>query len=249
MEKEFTQAEIVKASGEKYQAVASTPKTDRHGDELMQEGWDLTNFKKAPRILWSHNPDILPIGKATKVWVEGTGKTAKLMFEFVFQTVTEMGRAAKQLVDDGFINTFSVGYGLKDMDGNKHTKMELREISLVNVPANPDAMVTAVKSLRGAGIKDETIEVIGIPVVLLDKVTDLEKDVTELKKSVKATPVNPKSSSRQRLSQLKVIAKATDRILAEEKSEKPGERKNLVKIIKKTTEKLIVADKEIVKNG
>ncbi|CAB4151722.1 Prohead protease [uncultured Caudovirales phage] len=244
----YTEAKVVEkglAEGG-FRAIASTPKIDRHGETIEQEGWDIKNYKKAPRLLWGHNHGIPAIGKATKIWVEGTGKSAKLMFEGVFHEITELGRACKQLFDEGYIDTFSVGFLINEMEDNKFISQELLEISLVNVPANPDAMAKAYKSLKDSGFEDETINQCGFPTVILDKMESMQKDIKELQAVKEQTssesPAPISQKSRQRLSTLKVIAKASDKILSEKKQ---GEAVKIssVKIIKLATEKLISQEK------
>lgn len=158
----FTKAQIVDkdvAAGT-FTAVASTATVDRHGEVVSPEGWDLDNFKKNPVLLWSHDHAIPAIGKATKVWVEGIGQAAKLKFTGVWQTVTKEGKAAAQLVADGILNSFSVGFIPTEMEGNTYTEQELLEISLVNVPANPDAMMLAYKSLKDNGFDEKVAKTI-----------------------------------------------------------------------------------------
>lgn len=153
----FTKAQIVDKDTTKntFTAIASTATVDRHGEVVSPEGWDLENFKKNPVLLWSHDHTIPAIGRASKIWVEGFGSQAKLMFSGVWQTVTEEGKAAAQLVADGILNSFSVGFLPYDMQGNTYTEQELLEISLVNVPANPDAMMLAYKSLKENGFNED----------------------------------------------------------------------------------------------
>ncbi len=156
-QKLFTKAQIVKqdAALGTFTAVASTATVDRHGEVVSPEGWSLENFKKNPVLLWSHDHTIPAIGVATKVWVEGFGEAAKLMFTGKWQTVTEQGKAAAALVAEGILNSFSVGFIPSEMVGNTYTEQELLEISLVNVPANPDAMMLAYKSLKDNGFSEK----------------------------------------------------------------------------------------------
>ena len=151
----FTKAHIEKRDDD-YIAVASSEIEDRQGEVVKVDGWDLKNFKKNPVLLLFHDHHSLPVGKAEKIWIDKEDK--KLMFKPVFETVTERGRAIAELVKQGFLNTFSVGFRPIDSDGNTFTKQELHEISLVNVPANPDAMMRAYKSLEEEGFKKETID-------------------------------------------------------------------------------------------
>lgn len=156
MEKGFVKAQIIKrdATTQEFTAVASSALVDRHGEIVSVEGWDLENFKANPVLLWSHDHTIPAIGKATKIWVDGVGDKAKLMFTGIWQTVTQEGRDAAELVAQGIINSFSVGFLPREMVGNKYTDQELLEISLVNVPANPQAVMLAYKNLKEKGLSD-----------------------------------------------------------------------------------------------
>lgn len=245
MNKQFTKATITeKASDGSFTAVASTPKVDRHGESVDVKGWDLKNFKKNPVLLWAHDHSIPAIGVAKRVWISD----GKLMFKGVWQEVTDMGKAAKQLVEDGIINSFSVGFLPAEMEGNTYTKQELLEISLVNVPANPDAMMLAYKSLKASGVKEKVMEDIGIAVQVVDKLVSMEKDIKELQEKVKATTAAPATHSqviRTRQSVVKAIAKASDNMLAAEKHGSTKEdRVQLAKIIKRGAEILSKSHKE-----
>lgn len=250
MDQQYIEAKVIekKADGG-FVAVASSAKEDRHGEIVNQEGWDIKNFKKAPRLLWAHDHRIPAIGKATKIWIEGKGKSAKLMFEGVFHEITEMGKAAKQLFEEGYVDTFSVGFLPKEMEGNEFIEQELLEISLVNVPANADAMAKACKSLREGGFPDEIINGLGYPILVLDRLEEMNKDISELKKNAVKEPKTPASQNlsgetRKRLSMVKVIARASDKILVAEKTGEPKKKRiDTVKLIKLTAQKLIEAEK------
>jgi HK97 family phage prohead protease len=259
MEKRYIYAEITEKSSEEgeFTAIASSGKVDRHGEIVSPEGWDLKNYKKNPVILWAHDHYQMAIGKATKIWVEGEGKAAKLMFKGIFQDATELGRAAVELAKDGILKTFSVGFMPIDMDENTYEKQELLEISLVNVPANVDAMMLAYKSLSDKGFKKKTIAQLGIPIEVLDELQNLRKDVTDLNVKVDTlaktqSPVAPTTPKiiRTRQSVVKVIAKGSDRLLAgEKKGISQAERVKMYKIIKRGAEILSQSNKGDLKNG
>lgn len=129
--------------------IASTGTVDRDGESINQNGWDLKNFLKNPVILAGHDWWSFPIGKATEIAV----KDGQLMFSMVFAT-TEKGQEAYQLVKEGVLNAFSVGFMPKEWNPNdpdRIEKAELFEISLVSVPANPEAVVMA------KGMKDNSL--------------------------------------------------------------------------------------------
>jgi len=243
MEKLSVKANIEKAD-DGFVAIASTAVIDRQGDVVEVEGWDLKDFKKNPVLQWAHDHSVLPVGKAEKIWVEGKGKSAKLMFKPVFQEVTEMGRAIKQLFEQGFLNAFSVGFQPVDADGNRFTKQKLLEISVVNVPANPEALMLGYKSLKDNGFTDETIEKAGIPVAMVKELSQMRQELDIVKSQVEYAVkglqhLNPHIGrdsrvTKDRLSMAKVIARAADSHLSQSQD-------RTVKVIKRASDNLIVS--------
>lgn len=245
-EKVYTKAEFTEKSEKEFTAVASSAIEDRHGEVIDQSGWDLKNFKKNPVLLWAHDHYLPAIGHATKVWTEG----GKLMFKGIWSSATELGRACQQLVQEGTLNSFSVGFMPFEMDGNTYIKQELLEISLVNVPANPDAMMAAYKSLKKSGFGADTIKQLGIPTEVLDKIEKIEKDYKVISQKVEdlvkaqenkdtsAAPlVRSTKEGRTKQSLIKAIARTTDKALEEEKhGSSELERKKALKIIKRAAE-------------
>lgn len=122
--------------------IASTEATDRDGEIIKQDGWDLKNFKQNPVLMLMHNYQEFPVGKVTDIAVEGK----KLTFKAVFSQTLGKAKEAYELVKEGVLSAFSVGFIAREFDQkdqNIITKAELLEISLVPVPANPGAIVTA----------------------------------------------------------------------------------------------------------
>lgn len=247
----YTTADIVEKEG-KIEGIASTSVMDRQNESVSVEGWDLKNFKKAPRLLWAHDHNEPAIGKVTKLFFEGEGKRKSLKFEAIFQEVTEKARAIKKLVEDGFINTFSVGFKPLEIDGDTITKQELLEISVVNVPANPEAMLLAVKSLEKAGFEKAVIdEVIDQPDT--DRLENMIKEAIDIAKAAEKKAelavqglkhLNPQKSKAEatatRLSLSKVIARSADKLL-EGKPE--PQTASMLKIIKRSSDTLIRSHK------
>lgn len=254
----YTKALIEKADNGEITAIASTAVEDRQGEIVEVEGWDLKDFKANPVILWGHDHSQLPIGKATKTWIEGSGKQAKLMTKIAFQEVTELGRAVKQLVADGVLKTLSVGFMPVDADGNRFTKQKLLEISVVNVPANPQAMMLGYKSLKDNGFDDETITKAGIPVAVMDRLSEIEKrlNIVDTKASSAVNGLkhlNPHTgrSNRvvtERLSMAKATARAADMILSNKSQ--PEATIRSAKIVKQASDNIISSLKgELNSNG
>lgn len=140
-------------------AVASTATIDRMGESITQEGWEIDNYKKngAP-LLWAHNDREILIGNAKNIRVDKSMGDPALVFEPDFHDKTDTAKAIGELFAEGRMKTFSVGFMPLEMDGNVYLSQELLEISAVNVPANPEAMMLAYRSMRSKGISQKVAE-------------------------------------------------------------------------------------------
>lgn len=137
----FTTAE--KKEGTKNLFIVSDETVDRQGETIAVDGWDLTNYKKNPILLWSHNPDEPAIGTNEVGYKTVNGKK-RLIAKPSFHRKSELSRLISDLVEDGVIRGLSPGFLPKeyDDDGN-YIKQELLEISFCNIPANPNALAMA----------------------------------------------------------------------------------------------------------
>lgn len=243
MNKLYTKAEIEKAEDNVITGIASTDVIDRQGESIDVAGWDLKNYKKNPVILAFHD-HTKPVGRAERIWVDKSGKKPQLMFKAFISEATETSRGMLQLIKDKVINAVSVGFRPLDMDGNRISKQELLEISLVSVPANQDAMLLAYKSLSNAGFDESVMKELGVEPIderderieaLENKVAGLEDQVTIAVKGLQyLAPHRSKPETvAKRLELSKVIAKAADKMIVERKAVSSA------KIIKRTSEKLI----------
>ncbi len=137
-------------------ASISTNGRDRQDEVLDPGGVDMRNFKNNPVVLFAHQYDQPPIGKALWIKRDGDSIVAKVQF-----AKTEFAQEIFTLFKDGFMKAFSVGFIPKtweDGDGKKtarrtYTKWELLEFSAVPVPANPEALMLAIQ--RGLTISDD----------------------------------------------------------------------------------------------
>lgn len=130
--------------------IASTEGTDRDGEIIKQDGWDLSNFGKNPVLMLMHNYQEFPVGKVVDIGV----KDGKLTFTAMFSGATQKAKECYALVKEGILNCFSVGFIPREFDPKDQsiiTKSELLEISLVPIPANPEAVVLA-KTFKGNDI-------------------------------------------------------------------------------------------------
>ena len=133
---------------------AASGKSDRSGDIVKVDGIDLENFKKNPIILWAHDHYGLPVAKAVDMVVE-KGKLV-MTLEFATAEMYAFADTVYKLVKGGFLKGVSIGARVLDAEwivddneeiiGRKFNKLELLELSIVPIPADSKALITAVKS-------------------------------------------------------------------------------------------------------
>ena len=126
---------------------ASTNALDRAGDIINPDAWTkggLENYKGNPIILFNHDYN-KPIGRATDLRVTDSGLDISAKISKAAGDIT-------QLVKDGVLGAFSVGFRCKDSeymtetDGYKIKDAELFEVSVVSVPCNQGATFGLAKS-------------------------------------------------------------------------------------------------------
>ncbi len=133
--------------------VFSDETPDRCGDTIKARGWQLDEFAKNSVALFGHDSTSVEnvIGRARNVRVTGS----KLMgdIEFMEASVNPNADIVFRMVKGGFLNAVSVGFLPLEWKPDKQggisfEKQSLLEISVVPIPANPNALVQA----RAAGI-------------------------------------------------------------------------------------------------
>lgn len=120
--------------------VVSTGDLDAHGERINVKGIDYKKYLKGNNvILWSHDSFNLPIGNATKMWVEDD----KLMARAKFYLKDDFPRKVYQYILDGVLKAVSIGGMVEEWgsDGITIAKMTMKEFSVVSVPANEYALV------------------------------------------------------------------------------------------------------------
>ena len=125
--------------------VATDETMDRSGESIPFESWDLSNFQKSPRLLVDHDYSVAAIvGKCSNL--EKNAATRAITFEPVFHDITQVAKDTRALVEQGFLDTVSVGF-MRKTDEKGNVTNELMEISFVAVPANPNARALSVKAI------------------------------------------------------------------------------------------------------
>ena len=158
-------AAAAEATPRLYTFVASTGDEDRNHNVLDPRGWDLGEFAQNPVVFSNHSwrSDRLPVGKAHRVWVE-SGRRLMATVEFAD---TPDGHEVEDLVEAGFLRAMSSGWlgmefeVLRDSEtgwpmGVHYHRQKLIELSVVGIPANPDALRVAVAEALGRDDVDLT---------------------------------------------------------------------------------------------
>lgn len=159
----------VKMSGEGYEWVMSDETVDRDFERIDQAGWDLKSFKKMPVVLWGHDQTRPAIGKVVNPKI----KDGRLIGRVTFSSkeVDPFAWMVEQKIKEGILGAGSVGFkpsvvefveNEKDPCKLIYRKQELREFSICNVPANPNALMVTERA-------DD------------DRLEKLEKDIETLK--------------------------------------------------------------------
>jgi HK97 family phage prohead protease len=134
--------------------IAASGRADRTGDIVKVDGIDLTSYRKNPIILWAHDHYGLPVAKAVEMYVEKGSLV--MVLEFATKEVYEFADTVYKLVKGGFLKGVSIGARVLEAEwllnqdeeiiGRKFNKLELLELSVVPIPADSKALITAVKS-------------------------------------------------------------------------------------------------------
>jgi len=125
---------------------------DRAGDRPMDGCYTKSIAKHMekgtmPKMLWSHDPTILPVGSYSKMEEDAKGlkMTGKL-------SETSMGKDIKILAKDNALDSFSIGYVEVESEYDSKTginnliELDIKEISWVNFPCDENAQLEAIKS-------------------------------------------------------------------------------------------------------
>lgn len=130
------------------EGMASTTGMDRVGDIILSDAWTksngLTNYKRNPIVLFNHDYS-KPIGKSIQIHASEEGLFIKAM-------ISKASGDVGNLIKDGVLGAFSVGFRIKDATYDKTTDgfvikdAELFEVSVVSIPANQEAVFSLSKS-------------------------------------------------------------------------------------------------------
>jgi HK97 family phage prohead protease len=155
-------ASIRKTAGKarSFTATITTDSVDRDGEVVIPAGMNSKDYERNPVLLYEHDA-LKPIGKMLKM----SRKDRSIEAEFALAPRPEgyagdwLPDTVAALMDFGALNTMSIGFmGTEARPASKadterfgngvrrvYGKWKLLEVSVVSLPANQDAIITAVR--------------------------------------------------------------------------------------------------------
>ena len=119
--------------------VVSDESKNCYGQVILTDGIDTTQFEKNPVMLYMHERKTV-VGRWENIRKDGK----RLLADAVFDDSTELGATVKRQVEKGFLRSASIGVDIletRDVDGTETvTRCVLAEISIVDIPANSNAL-------------------------------------------------------------------------------------------------------------
>jgi HK97 family phage prohead protease len=174
------------------EGIFSTPVVDRHEEVVLQEGWNLAEYMLNPVVLWSHDNYQFPLAQMTEIKVEDGKLIGKMKFAV---DEYEMAATAFKLMQGKFLRAFSVGFinNVYEVDNDtdviKLIENTLLEVSIVNVPANQEALakIKTIDFLKEREETDEELENKALETIKKSKKETIEaaiRTLTEVLKSI-----------------------------------------------------------------
>tara|TARA_R110000822_G_scaffold155168_1_gene294961 strand:- start:3427 stop:4005 length:579 start_codon:yes stop_codon:yes gene_type:complete len=125
--------------------VLSDESVDRMGDVIRADGWDLRQFKANPIALFGHSHDQI-LGVWENVRIEGKKLMGSL--RLAKPGTSPLIDTVRSLLEQKILKSVSVGFQPieatpRKSGGYDFTKSALHEVSVVAVPANPNALAVA----------------------------------------------------------------------------------------------------------
>lgn len=168
----------------------TTDDIDRYGEIVESAAFTgtMSAYMKNPMLLLNHNFDHI-IGQVMEYEIRAHGVWIKAGI----QKLTQLGRDVSALAKAGIVRSYSFMFKpvkwVKTENNNeplRYTEVELYEVSIVAVPANPNALI---ENARAAGITLETKDISNIfqgKEIAMSDAPNLNLQFTEIEKKVDA---------------------------------------------------------------
>lgn len=144
-----------------HMATLSEQIEDRMGEIVILKGLEIIHPERGIIMLDQHAMQDSVVdnvmGRIRNIKISNKDGTIKLRGELDFAP-TPRAQIGKMLVDGGYVDSLSIGFGVKKYDPETREILEgeLYECSIVSVPANTGALIDSVKDLKE--LEEKTIE-------------------------------------------------------------------------------------------
>ncbi len=170
----------ISATEFEFEAVATTfGNEDRQGDVIVAGAFDAGLLEVEPKLLWQHDSS-MPLGTITDIRATDQEITFKGRMPKADTFVAD--RVMPQLRHGSL--DISIGFMAKEVDFADSVRLiekgTIYEISLVTIPANPKAVVTAVKAAKMKDLPIADISTAWDEESAADRIDDLDEKSAEV---------------------------------------------------------------------
>lgn len=134
----------IKSINDTYTFVLTSNIIDRENERMNVQGINFADYMNNPVVLYNHDGQDFPVGTMQRIWIENN----KLLGEIVFHDIDAESIKAHEYVKNHVLNAVSIGFIPVEFKEDKingksiitFIKSNLLEVSLVALPANPEAI-------------------------------------------------------------------------------------------------------------
>ncbi|AGK61495.1 Phage head maturation protease [Archaeoglobus sulfaticallidus PM70-1] len=112
--------------------------------ELTEEPYNKVFLDHAPMKFNANFEEKLPIGRIIEAEAKEVEGKLKLWMKLVLNKAHPYFEVVYKSIKEGFLNAFSIGFQVLQRKGRVITDLKVLEVSLVGIPANPEAVVEEV---------------------------------------------------------------------------------------------------------
>jgi len=212
---------------------AATSDLDRQNDVISPDALKKAaeELKKNTTVFYEHKHDQFPIGRVLDTGVDSKGLWVEVL-------ISKTAKEVWTLIEEGVLNKFSIGGKVLKADSkydkvssigyNYITDLELYEISIVGLPANPKASFSIISGIKKAYLTQEKLQNV------LEKLGGEKIMAIEKKDDIKTEPVIEK---KEEVIEKKEELKQEETPKVEEKKEEVIEKKEELKVEEPLIEK------------
>ena len=225
----------------------TVPIVDRDNEIIPLDSIKYEEFLDNPILLYMHDRN-KPIGRFEIVEKRSDGLWGRAFIS----SVAEKLYGVISLIKDKVLSTFSIGFRINDYEITKdglvvYKSIELRECSIVSIPANPKAVFSTIKSVEEELKKEwEQQKLKEIPTITANEPTEQLNPKT-IKESFDMTELEKLLKEKEELEKALKAKEEAERAAKEamEKAKAEAEKKELLATIEKLTKEVITLKEEL----